>query len=59
MSSLSAANEDENVVTIKNLNFRYDTGAPLNINGLDCVIPANARIPKCVARYDKITARAG
>ena len=45
MSSLSAANNDEqNVVTIKNLNFRYDTGAPLNINGLDCVIPANSKV---------------
>ena len=51
MTSLSAANQDEtdavneqNVVQIKNLNFRYDTGAPLNINGLDCVIPANAKI---------------
>ena len=46
MSSLSA-NEDQNeqnVVSIKNLNFRYDTGAPLNINGLDCVIPANAKV---------------
>ena len=44
MASLSAATKDENVVTIKNLNFRYDTGAPLNINGLDCVIPANAKV---------------
>ena len=51
MTSLSAANQDEtdavneqNVVTIKNLNFRYDTGAPLNINGLDCVIPANSKV---------------
>ena len=44
MAALSAANKDENVVTIKNLNFRYDTGAPLNINGLDCVIPANAKV---------------
>jgi len=47
MSSLSAASEDQNeqnVVTIKNLNFRYDTGAPLNINGLDCVIPANSKV---------------
>ena len=44
MAALSAENKDENVVTIKNLNFRYDTGAPLNINGLDCVIPANAKV---------------
>ena len=47
MSSLSATNEDQNeqnVVKIKNLNFRYDTGAPLNINGLDCVIPANSKV---------------
>ena len=45
MSSLTAANKDEqNVVSIKNLNFRYDTGAPLNINGLDCIIPANSKV---------------
>ena len=44
MASLSANNDEQNVVTIKNLNFRYDTGAPLNINGLDCVIPANAKV---------------
>ena len=45
MSSLSAANEEQkDVVVIKNLNFRYDTGAPLNINGLDCVIPANSKV---------------
>ena len=56
MASLTAANQDEtdamtatnkaeqDVVTIKNLNFRYDTGAPLNINGLDCVIPANSKV---------------
>ena len=35
---------EQNVVVIKNLNFRYDTGAPLNINGLDCVIPANSKV---------------
>ena len=32
------------MVTIKNLNFRYATGAPLTINGLACVIPANAKV---------------
>ena len=44
MASLSANNDEQNVVSIKNLNFRYDTGAPLNINGLDCVIPANSKV---------------
>ena len=47
MSSLSTANDEQNeqnVVQIKSLNFRYDTGAPLNINGLDCVIPANSKV---------------
>lgn len=43
MASIEEVNTKD-VVRIKNLNFCYDTGAPLNINGLDCVIPANSKV---------------
>ena len=43
MASIEEVNTKD-VVRIKNLNFRYDTGAPLNINGLDCVIPVNSKV---------------
>jgi CCR4-NOT complex subunit CAF16 len=44
MAAQMDVDADKPVVNIRNLTFAYETGGRKNINGLNCVIPPNAKV---------------